>query len=147
MATTVAPAKTSNDLAQERTDLAGNRTELADKRTDLALERTRLAHERTLMAWVRTATSLISFGFTIHKAFQFLQQSDGTNHGLSPRGFALAMISLGIGSLTLATFQHRHDLRVLEVQYGKLPHSTAQTVATVVAGLGILALVLVAMHQ
>jgi uncharacterized membrane protein YidH (DUF202 family) len=37
----------------------------------LAVDRTRLAYERTMMAWVRTATSMISFGFTIHKFFQF----------------------------------------------------------------------------
>ena len=28
-----------------------------------------VALDRTLMAWVRTATSLISFGFTIYKFF------------------------------------------------------------------------------
>ena len=39
--------------------------------TELAVDRTWLAHERTLMAWVRTATSMISFGFTIYKFFQF----------------------------------------------------------------------------
>jgi hypothetical protein len=27
-----------------------------------------------MMAWVRTATSMISFGFTIHKFFQFREQ-------------------------------------------------------------------------
>ncbi len=42
-----------------------------DTGTRLAVDRTRLAHERTLMAWVRTATSLISFGFTIYKFFEF----------------------------------------------------------------------------
>jgi putative membrane protein len=40
-----------------------------DINTQLSIERTMLAHERTLMAWVRTATSLISFGFTIYKFF------------------------------------------------------------------------------
>jgi len=40
----------------------------------LALDRTRLAAERTLMAWVRTALSMISFGFTIYKFLQVLQQ-------------------------------------------------------------------------
>jgi hypothetical protein len=42
--------------------------------TLLATDRTRLAHDRTLMAWVRTATSLISFGFTIYKFFQYMQE-------------------------------------------------------------------------
>src|SRR6187200_3305719 len=66
---------TSNELAQQRTTLAGDRTHLADARTALALDRTRLAHERTLMAWIRTAMSLISFGFTIYKFFQGLQDT------------------------------------------------------------------------
>jgi len=42
--------------------------------TELALDRTNLAHERTLMAWVRTAVSLISFGFTIYKFFQYMRE-------------------------------------------------------------------------
>ncbi len=69
-----APPKTSNELAAERTTLA-------DERTDLAVARTLLALDRTLMAWVRTATSLISFGFTIYKIFQQLAQ-------IRPRGRA-----------------------------------------------------------
>jgi uncharacterized membrane protein YidH (DUF202 family) len=42
-----------------------------DSGTRLAIDRTRLAYERTMMAWIRTAASLISFGFTIYKFFQF----------------------------------------------------------------------------
>jgi uncharacterized membrane protein YidH (DUF202 family) len=41
-------------------------TNLSD---DLSIKRTRLSYDRTLMAWIRTATSLISFGFTIYKFF------------------------------------------------------------------------------
>jgi inner membrane protein YidH len=43
--------------------------------TDLAIVGTQLAHERTLIAWIRTAFSMISFGFTIFKAFQYLAES------------------------------------------------------------------------
>ena len=42
-----------------------------DTGTRLAVDRTRLAYERTLMAWIRTAVSMITFGFTIYKFFQF----------------------------------------------------------------------------
>jgi len=42
-----------------------------DAGTQLAIDRTRLAYERTMMAWLRTSASMISFGFTIHKFFQF----------------------------------------------------------------------------
>jgi uncharacterized membrane protein YidH (DUF202 family) len=39
--------------------------------TFLAYVRTRHALERTMMAWVRTAASLITFGFSVYKFFQF----------------------------------------------------------------------------
>jgi uncharacterized membrane protein YidH (DUF202 family) len=44
------------------------------------------------MAWVRTASSLISFGFTIYKAFEYLRQRQpDVAHGvLGPRNFACA---------------------------------------------------------
>src|SRR6185436_13456573 len=90
----------------------------ADSSTALALERTRLAHERTLMAWVRTATSLISFGFTIYKFFQFLREqgeTPHTEHRFGARGFALVMISVGLVSLLLATLGHWQYMKALRV--------------------------------
>ena len=144
MTTNAAP--TSNELAQQRTGLA-------DERTSLALDRTRLAHERTLMAWVRTAVSLISFGFTIYKFFQGLREAErieSAHHLFGPRGFALVMIGLGVGSLVLATIQHRAEMKRLAAeysQYGPLPRSTSMVVATVVGSLGILALILVIFRQ
>lgn len=124
-------------------------TATADPRTALAIERTRLAHERTLMAWVRTATSLISFGFTIYKAFEYLheRQPSAAQGILGPRNFALVMILLGITALVLATTQHRRERRVLETRYGPMPRSTAGLVASIVAMLGIGALVLVFLRQ
>jgi putative membrane protein len=139
-------APTSNELAQQRTGLA-------DERTSLALDRTRLAHERTLMAWVRTAVSLISFGFTIYKFFQGLREADrieAARHMFGPRGFALVMIGLGVGSLVLATIQHRVEMTKLATQYsqyGPLPRSTSMIVATVVGALGVVALILVILRQ
>ena len=38
------------------------------------MRRTFLATERTLMAWVRTSLSMISFGFTIVKFFEYLAE-------------------------------------------------------------------------
>ena len=40
----------------------------------LALDRNKLAAERTLMAWVRTSLSMISFGFTIYKFLQAIDE-------------------------------------------------------------------------
>src|SRR6516225_5147559 len=82
---------------------------------ELAMERTWLAHERTLMAWVRTATSMISFGFTIYKFFQFeAEKAESARHGLfTPRDFALIMVSIGLVSLLAATISHRQEVRSL----------------------------------
>jgi uncharacterized membrane protein YidH (DUF202 family) len=57
----------------------------------LAVDRTRLVHDQTLMAWVRTSTSLISFGFTIYKFFQYLRENEqgaANEVSIGPRGFA-----------------------------------------------------------
>ena len=120
-----------------------------DRGTMLAVDRTRLAHERTLMAWVRTATSLISFAFTIYKFFQYLQSSQpAAVHGrFGPRAFALTMIALGVGTLILATIQHHRDLKALEQQYGPQPRSTAMIVASAVALIGVVMLTLVFFRQ
>jgi uncharacterized membrane protein YidH (DUF202 family) len=71
-----------------------------DTSTRLAYDRTRLAYENTMMAWVRTATSLITFGFSVYKFFQF--DTKGAAHVerlVGPRGFALMMITCGLVSL------------------------------------------------
>ena len=93
-----------------------------DTGTRLAVDRTRLAYERTLMAWIRTAVSMITFGFTIYKFFQFELHDrpvpDGTV--LNPRAFAMAMIVVGLVSLLLSTVQHRQSMQALRAEYGKI---------------------------
>jgi inner membrane protein YidH len=129
--------------------VSDSRTHL-DESTALAVERTRLAHERTLMAWVRTSVSLISFGFTIYKFFQYLRegaQGSPVAHALNPRRFGMSMIVVGLFMLVVATVQHRRDLRVLDGRYGKGPRSLASIVAILVGALGILALVGVLLRQ
>ncbi len=114
--------------------------------TKLAIERTRLSHERTLMAWVRTATSLISFGFTIYKFFEYLRESQGapTRSAIGPREFAVVMIGIGITSMILATIGHRRSMRALRTEYGALiPYSLATVVAGLIGILGVILLVAV----
>lgn len=124
------------------------KTRLAYERTLLADERVRLAHERTLMAWVRTAISLIGFGFTIYKFFDFAQNSNpAAPHRLvSPRGYAAMMIALGLGSLTFAWIQHERYLRQLKKQEA-MPRSAVDAVAALVSLMGLLTLLVVVFHQ
>jgi putative membrane protein len=113
--------------------------------TRLALDRTRLAADRTLLAWVRTSTSLISFGFTIYKFFQYLRESEKlpATGLLGPRGFGLLMIGIGVIVLAIATIQHRRDMHELRAQYGHLPVSLATILAALIASLGFLGLIAV----
>src|SRR5262245_41571621 len=85
--------------------------------TELAYERTRLAYERTMMAWIRTAASLISFGFSIDKFFDYLSSSataPPARRLFGPHEFAVSMIVVGLLSLVLATVEQRRGLRTLE---------------------------------
>jgi putative membrane protein len=114
--------------------------------TKLAVDRTRLAHERTLMAWIRTAASLISFGFSIYKFFQFSHASQpgaAPQAPVGPREFALIMIGTGVTALVLATIEHRRSMEVLRTEYGHalVPYSIATVIGWLVGGLGLLGLV------
>ena len=118
----------------------------ASTATKLAVERTRLAHERTLMAWTRTATSLISFGFTVYKFFQYLSESQEVRprSAIGPRELALLMIGIGIMAVVLATIEHRRSMVALRTEYGALiPNSLATIVAALVGALGAVLLVAV----
>ena len=115
-----------------------------DVSTRLAFDRTRLAHDRTMMAWVRTATSMISFGFTIYKFFQLdINKGVRGDRLIGPREFALLLIAVGLGSLLVATIQHRRDINELKSLNPEVPRSLAALLAGAMAVLGILAFVAV----
>ena len=114
--------------------------------TRLAFDRTRLAHDRTMLAWVRTATSLITFGFSFYKFFQFdVKAPQATLIG--PREFALIMISIGLLSLVFATINHRRERTALKEMNPEVPRSQAAAVAGLVAILGILVFTTVLFQQ
>jgi putative membrane protein len=94
-----------------------------------------LAHERTLMAWTRTATSLISFGFTLYTFFHNYGPKEA-NGPIGPRHYAILMISVGLISLFIATWRHHNDVAEIERDYGAKPRRTAPIVALLIFGLG-----------
>jgi putative membrane protein len=106
----------------------------------LALDRTWLAHDRTLMAWTRTATSMIGFGFTIYKFFEFETQREASHGKLTPRDFALIIISIGVFSLASAIFAYRREVHLLSLQSHSKHHSSVQSVAWVICLFGIFVL-------
>jgi putative membrane protein len=102
------------------------------------------------MAWVRTAASLISFGFTIYKFFQYLREGQPVNMGLvGPRTFAILLILIGIMSLVVGTLEHRRSMQALRAEFGAgvVPRSLATMVGSLVSVLGLLGLIIVVLRQ
>jgi putative membrane protein len=118
--------------------------ELPPQSQRAALVRTRLALERTLMAWLRTAISMITFGFTLFKAAEYLDELGvRRSQGLfGVRSFALSMICIGLLALLLATLQNLRHARTLRRLDAELPVFTQGSVLTLLfAAAGVFALV------
>jgi len=114
-------------------------TVLAEERTDIALERTMMAAERTLMAWIRTSISMIGFGFTIYKFFQY--QADEIAAGnikrpQTPRNLGMTLIGLGTLALIAAALQHRIFLNEMGATRGRHVWSISFIVAIFVILIG-----------
>jgi uncharacterized membrane protein YidH (DUF202 family) len=115
-------------------------TILAEERTDLAIQRTSMAAERSLMAWVRTSLSMIGFGFSIYKFFQYLPEelaAGNIKRPQAPRNLGLTLIVLGTLALAAATWQHWRFLK--EIHRARKSHnwSIAFVVAILVVVIGL----------
>jgi putative membrane protein len=96
------------------------------------------------MAWIRTSLSMISFGFTIVKFFEYLEAERKLALGWfgrswGPATFGLSMITIGTLALVAAVLQHWQARRALREQGLAPGWSLTLTVATVVAILGVYA--------
>lgn len=89
---------------------------LARERTELSAQRTRDAADRTLMAWVRTALSMIAFGFSVFKLFQFLvEERPGRPHDIAAtRTLTLALVVLGTALLLAGMGQYHVTMKRLK---------------------------------
>ena len=117
-------------------------TTLAQERTRLALERTIIAADRTLMAWIRTALSMIGFGFTIFKFFQYLPEEIATGNirrPQAPRNLGLTLISLGTLALAAAACQHSRTLKNIGAPAKRRVWSISFMVAVAVVMIGLIA--------
>lgn len=116
-------------------------TQLAQQRTDLAVRRTVMASERSLMAWIRTALSMIGFGFSIYKFFQYLPEELATGNirrPQAPRNLGLTLITLGTIALAAAAWQHRRFLNEIGAPSGRHIWSVSFAVAVCVVLIGLL---------
>jgi len=94
------------------------------------------------MAWIRTSLSMISFGFTIFKFFEYLGESPGV-FGVrqGPLNLGRAMVLLGVLLLVPAIVQHWQFLRGLSARaQRRFPPSLALVTAGLIQLIGIAAL-------
>lgn len=90
--------------------------------TQLAIQRTVMAADRTLMAWIRTALSMISFGFTIYKIIQGLQESSGeVVYELDGRRAGLILCGLGVVCIVVGMIEYFMTIRDVREHY-RIPH-------------------------
>ena len=111
------------------------------KMTDiLALDRTRMAAERTLMAWVRTALSMFSFGFTIYKFLQVMQEQSAlvVLRPQAPRNLGLTLVGIGTFSVIIACVQHWKYIKKLRPDQPYMPWDLTFIVACIIGLLGLL---------
>jgi len=125
-------------------------TILAAERTDLAVERSVMAAERTLMAWIRTALSMIGFGFTIYKFFQY--KAEDLAAGIvrrpnAPRNLGLSLITVGTLGLMAAAWQHRAFLKQIGASQKRHTVSVSFVVAIAIILIGIVTFYGVLLHE
>lgn len=140
--------RVSNGVVITMTEHISQRAPILDTSTQLAFERTRNSYEQTMMSWIRTATSLITFGFSIYKFFQIeAPKHPQQNRLIGPREFSLILVSIGLVSLLLATLEYRRDIRALGEQYTGKRRSLAVLIAALLSILGVLALLAMIFRQ
>jgi putative membrane protein len=116
-------------------------TVLAEERTNLAIQRTVMASERSLMAWIRTALSMIGFGFSIYKFFQYLPGEIATGNiqrPQAPRNLGLTLIALGTLALVASAWQHRRFLNEIGASQARHIWSISFVVAVLVILIGVI---------
>jgi putative membrane protein len=101
-----------------RVDTSDTGTLLAQERTDLAMDRTHWAAQRTLMGWIRTALSMISFGFTIGKLGQTMEEVQVTGlAGTRMIGIdTIAYFLVVIGTMALLGAAIQYNIRVRDLR-------------------------------
>jgi len=102
------------------------------------------------MAWIRTAISMIGFGFTIYKFFQYKAEDIAAGvvrRPNAPRNLGLSLIAVGTLALMAAAWQHRDFLKQMGPSRKKETFSVSFVVAMGVILIGIVTFYGVLLHS
>jgi len=77
-----------------------------------------MAADRTLMAWIRTSLSLLSFGYTIYKILQDVQEVEKVlPRDSTPRNVGIFLTVTGTVALIMGIAEYCGTLRLLRRSY------------------------------
>jgi putative membrane protein len=85
---------------------------------DLGVLRTMMAADRTLMAWIRTSLSMFTFGYTLYKVLQEVNEIGKLDlHDAAPRNAGIMLTVTGTVALTMGIIEYIATLRMLRRSY------------------------------
>lgn len=112
-----------------------------DTDTRFSYSRTWLAYGRTMQAWIRTAVSLITFGFAVYRLAPLVGRNPADNRVLVTHEFGYILVGIGFLALVVGSVEYSLSVRVLRQEYGPGPRSSPVWFASIIAVLGVFALV------
>jgi putative membrane protein len=89
---------------------------MAQNEPDLGAMRTMMAADRTLMAWIRTSLSMLSFGYTIYRILQEVQDVAHVR-GPTPQNAGMFLTVTGTAALVMGIAEYLGTLRLLRRSY------------------------------
>lgn len=103
------------NLASEKEVTTGTVT---GNEPDLGVMRTMMAADRTLMAWIRTSLSMLTFGYTIYKVLQEVQEIGKIAlRDTAPRNAGVLLTVTGTAALMMGIAEYCWNLRILRRSY------------------------------
>jgi inner membrane protein YidH len=93
---------------------------------DLGVLRTMMAADRTLMAWIRTSLSMFTFGYSLYKILQEVNEIGKLElHQAAPRNVGIMLTMTGTVALAMGIVEYYATLRMLRRSYRfRLAHPT-----------------------
>ena len=106
---------------------------------NLGAMRTMMAADRTLMAWIRTSLAMLSFGYTIYKILQELQDAGKLlPDDSTPRNAGVVLSVAGTAALIMGIVEYRGTLMLLRQYVASRRVRPALIMAIVMSMAGVL---------